>query len=308
MNSVSDGKPALEPDHIVWNWDGKSIRVGFERLGTGPTVLLLPALSSISTRREMRPLQERLASNFVTLTIDWPGFGDEPRPPIRWRPEAYLAFLRHVLAEVAPHPLATIAAGHAAGYALAAAASSRKSAGLLCLIAPTWRGPLPTMLGGRRAVGDWIARAADLSLLGPLLYRLNVNQPVVRMMARGHVYADPTWLRSERLAEKLAVVRAPGARHASIRFVTGMLDPFTSHADFIETATKITEPMLVLYGAATPRRSKAEMQSLAALPHVQAVELPIGKLSIHEEFPDAVAEAVKSFVRVTTLGAAPERD
>jgi hypothetical protein len=54
--------------------------------------------------------------------------------------------------------------------------------------------------------------------------------------------------------------------------------------------------------------SAPEMQSLAALPHVQAVELPIGKLSIHEEFPDAVAEAVKSFVRVTTLGAAPERD
>jgi pimeloyl-ACP methyl ester carboxylesterase len=115
MNSGSHDNSAPEPDHIVWNWDGKSIRVGFERLGTGPTVLLLPALSSISTRREMHPLQERLVSNFATLSIDWPGFGDEPRPPIHWRPQAYSAFLRHVLAEVAPHPLATIAAGHAAG-------------------------------------------------------------------------------------------------------------------------------------------------------------------------------------------------
>jgi Alpha/beta hydrolase family len=296
MCSTSDSKSAPGPDHVVWNWDGQSIRVGFDRLGTGPTVLLLPALSSISTRREMRPLQERLAPTFATLSIDWPGFGDEPRPPIHWQPEAYAAFLRHVLAEVAPHPLATIAAGHAASYVLAAAAASRKSAGFLCLIAPTWRGPLPTMLGERLTVGAWIARVGDLPVFGPLLYRLNVNQPVVRMMARGHVYTDPDWLEGERLGQKMAVVRSGGARHASIRFVTGMLDPMTSRETFIATATKIEEPILVLYGAATPRRSKAEIEALAALPNVRSIELPSGKLSIHEEFPDAVAEAVRAFV------------
>ena len=68
------------------------MRVGYDRLGAGPLVLLLPALSSISTRREMRPLQERLASDFTTVAIDWPGFGDEPRPTIPWRLGAYAAF------------------------------------------------------------------------------------------------------------------------------------------------------------------------------------------------------------------------
>jgi pimeloyl-ACP methyl ester carboxylesterase len=158
------------------------------------------------------------------------------------------------------------------------------------------------MLDGRRKVGELIAGAVDLPVLGPLLYRLNVNRPVVRLMARGHVYADPAWLQGERLAQKMAVVRAPGARHASIRFVTGMLDPMTSHATFIETATKIDEPILLLYGAATPPRSKAEMEALAALPHVRSVELPDGKLSIHEEFPEVVAEAVRLFVGETAIG------
>ena len=65
-------------DHIVWNWKSQTVRVGVDRLGAGPTVLLLPPLSSISTRREMRLLQERLASNFTTVAVDWPGFGDEP--------------------------------------------------------------------------------------------------------------------------------------------------------------------------------------------------------------------------------------
>ena len=88
----------------------------------------------------MRPLQERLASDYATVAIDWPGFGDEPRPPISWQPAAYAAFLHYVLTHVANHPLATVAAGHAASYALSVAAASPKSAGMLCLIAPTWRG------------------------------------------------------------------------------------------------------------------------------------------------------------------------
>ena len=284
------------PDHIVWNWKSQAIRVGVESLGVGPTVLLLPALSSISTRREMRPLQERLASNFTTVAVDWPGFGDETRPAIRWRPDAYIAFLRYILTEVVPRPFATVAAGHAASYALAVGAAARNSTGRLCLIAPTWRGPLPTMMGGKRKLGEWIARAGDLPVLGQLLYRLNVNRPVVRMMARGHVYIDSHWLHDERLAQKMTVVRATGARHASIRFVTGMLDLMTSRSDFLEAARGFKEPILVLYGAATPRRSKAEMQALAILPNVCSVELPSGKLGVHEEFLNEVAEAVRSFL------------
>ena len=283
------------PDYIVWNWESQVVRVGVDRLGAGPTVLLLPALSSISTRREMRLLQERLASNFSTMAIDWPGFGDEPRPAVRWRPDACLAFLRHVL-EAVPRPLATVAAGHAASYALAIGAAAPNSTGLLCLIAPTWRGPLPTMMGGKRKLGEWIARVGDLPVVGQLLYRLNVNPPVVRMMARGHVYVDPNWLQGERLTQKLTVVRATGARHASIRFVAGILDLMMSRSDFLEAARRFKEPILVLYGAATPRRSKAEMQALAVLPNVCSVELPSGKLGVHEEFPDEVARAVKSFL------------
>ena len=283
-------------DYIVWNWESQVVRVGVDRLGVGPTVLLLPALSSISTRREMHPLQERLASNFTTLAIDWPGFGDEPRPAIHWRPDAYLAFLRYILTEVVPRPLATVAAGHAASYALAVSAAAPDSTGLLCLIAPTWRGPLPTMMGRKHKVGEWIARVGDLPVLGQFLYRLNVNPSVVRIMARGHVYVDPDWLRDGRLTQKMTVVRTTGARHASIRFVTGMLDLMTSRSDFLEAARRFKAPILVLYGAATPKRSKAEMQALGALPNVLSVELPSGKLGVHEEFPDEVAEAVKSFL------------
>jgi pimeloyl-ACP methyl ester carboxylesterase len=286
----------IHHDRIDWSWHGKAVRLGVTRMGSGPVVLMLPALSSISTRGEMRPLQERLASAFSTIAIDWPGFGDAPRPAVAWQPDAYRTFLADVLAQV-ERPFATIAAGHAAGYCVAAASVRPGSAGRLCLMAPTWRGPLPTMMGKRHKAFGGIARAGDLPVIGQLLYRINVNPFMVRMMALGHVYRDPAALPPHLLAEKLAVTRASGARHASIRFVVGELDPMASRAEFLDTASRVTDPILLFYGADTPTKSKAEMAELAALPNVRAVLLPAGKLAIHEEYADQATAALRVFLQ-----------
>ena len=56
------------------------VTLGMDVAGDGPTVVLLPALSSISTREEMRPLLDRLTPSFRVVTADWPGFGDQARP------------------------------------------------------------------------------------------------------------------------------------------------------------------------------------------------------------------------------------
>ena len=286
----------IHRDHFDWSWQGAPVRLGVTRLGSGPTVLMLPALSSISTRGEMRPLQERLADAFATVAIDWPGFGDAPRPAVRWQPDAYRAFLADVLEQAVERPLATVAAGHAAGYCLAAACARPGTTGRLCLVAPTWRGPLPTVIGKRHTAFRRIARAGDLPAIGHMLYRLNVNPFMVRMMALGHVYCDARALPERVMAEKLAVTRAPGARYASIRFVVGELDPMTSREEFLDAARQVTEPILVIYGADTPSKSKAEMAELAALPSVRTALLPAGKLAIHEEFADEVAGALRGFL------------
>jgi hypothetical protein len=83
----------------------------------------------------------------------------------------------------------------------------------------------------------------------------------------------------------MAVTKTPGARYASIRFVTGMLDLISDRGSFIELVKRVKDPLLVLYGAETPRRSKAEMEALISVTHVKSVELPHGKLAVHEEFP-----------------------
>jgi pimeloyl-ACP methyl ester carboxylesterase len=282
---------------VNWSWRGKTIRLGSTEGGSGRIILLLPAFSSISTRHEMRPLQERLAREYSTFCIDWPGFGNEARPQIDWTPEVYAAFLSFLFTSVVRQPHAIIAAGHAAGYVLKHAASTPQVTPRLVLIAPTWRGPLPTMMGGHRPFFNRLCRLVDSPIIGPLIYWLNVNPLVVRRMGAGHVYADRDYLVGERLSEKLAVVRAGGARFASVRFVTGRLDPLASREEFLKCAQRAMAPILVIYGSETPQRSRAEIEALAAHPGISSVRLPRGKLSVHEEFADATVEAIAPFLR-----------
>ena len=152
------------------------------------------------------------------------------------------------------------------------------------------------MMGGHPTAFRYLSKLVDLPVMGSALYRLNVNRPMIRMMSRGHVYSDPAWLNAERMAQKLAVTEAQGARHASFRFVAGELDPMSSQHAFLATASRVSDPLLVIYGADMPARSKAEIEALIRLPNVQSHELPTGKLSVHEEFPTQVAELVRAFI------------
>jgi pimeloyl-ACP methyl ester carboxylesterase len=281
---------------LRWSWDGKEIALGLDETGSGPLVVLLPALSSISTRCEMHPLMERLSPRFRALALDWPGFGAAARPPVRWTPDALSAFLRHVLHSLGERPHAVVAAGHGATYVLHHAARQKGFIERLVLLAPTWRGPLPTMAGGQRPYFARIRRLIETPLLGPLLYRLNVSSLVVRAMVAGHVYSDPAWLTGERLREKRKVTRAKGARFASVGFVTGGLDRVASRAEFLQLAESAAVPILLVLGNETPARSRAEMEALGALPGVQTARIARGKLSVYEEFPDEVFAAVEPFL------------
>jgi hypothetical protein len=54
--------------------------------------------------------------------------------------------------------------------------------------------------------------------------------------------------------------------------------------------------IMVIYSSEMPPRSRAEIEALAGLPGVRSVRLPRGKLSVHEEFPDATVEAITPFL------------
>ncbi|WP_106476494.1 alpha/beta fold hydrolase [Phytohalomonas tamaricis] len=290
QHDVKAGEPQEEV--IEWKWQGNTLELGMTRQGQGPAVLLLPALSTISTRHELDVLQARLAERFEVITIDWPGFGDRPRPFVDWNAAVLTEFLTFLLDDVIFMPDAIIAAGHGAGLLLRYLKVNPGSASRIVLIAPTWRGPLPTAVGERKPWFGHLRYLVDRPLVGRFIYRLNISDMMIRRMTSGHVYEDGQWLSGERLRDKRRVTHAKGARHASVRFVTGGLDPFTQRAQFVAALEEANTPTLMILTQRMPPRSRAEMEMLAKLPNVETARLPHGRLSVHEEFPDDVAEAI----------------
>jgi pimeloyl-ACP methyl ester carboxylesterase len=281
---------------MLWSWQGQEIALGVDEAGDGPPVLLLPALSSISTRREMHPLIRGLASRSHVIAPDWPGFGDRPRPAIAWTPDALSSFLEWFVRDQVPMLHATIAAGHAASYALHLATQHPGILGRLALLAPTWRGPLPTMAGGDRPLFAHIRRAVGLPIVGLLLYWVNVNPLVVHMMIAGHVYSDVRQVPAERMRVKQQVIAAPGARFGSAAFVTGGLDRVHSRKEFLDLVRRTERSLLVVYGAGTPPKSRSEMEVLGSLPGVLSFVAPLGKLGFYEEHPEDARPVIEEFL------------
>jgi hypothetical protein len=100
-----------------------------------------------------------------------------------------------------------------------AAGASPPAAARLVLIAPTWRGPLPTLMGGHRPFFERLCRLVDRPGLGPLIYRLNVNPFVVRRMGAGpsaRIARAPNPMRSSgRRPQRRACRPTQGANRAT---------------------------------------------------------------------------------------------
>ena len=205
------------------------------------------------------------------------------------------AFLDRDLPELVPTPVLGVAAGHGATYLVRDASRHPGRYSRLVLVAPTWRGPLPTMTQGRRpGLCGTVRRTLERPVVGRALFELNISRPVIGWMMREHVYADPAGVTPALIGEKRAVARRAGGRSATAAFVSGGLDPVATRADFLSLFGEALPPTLVIRPRKAPARSAAEMDALAATGRVTTVEVN-GALAPHEEDPDAVASAILSF-------------
>jgi pimeloyl-ACP methyl ester carboxylesterase len=279
---------------FLWSYQGQTFSITYETLGQGSPVLLLPAFSTVSTREEMRGLAERLAPRFQVFAIDWLGFGQSARPGLDYQRSLYRTLLQDFVSEVFNAPIAVVAAGHAAGYVMQLASQQPSPWSKIVLVAPTWRGPLPTM-GASASVAGIVRGLVRSPLLGQVLYKLNTTPSFLSWMYRRHVYTDATKLTPEFIEHKHRITQQPGARFAPAAFVTGSLDSALNRDDFLAGVQESTLPIMVIIAKQAPPKSKAEMEALAELPEVQVKRLP-GTLGMHEEFANEVAEAVLPFL------------
>jgi pimeloyl-ACP methyl ester carboxylesterase len=126
----------------LWNWENQQLRVVYETLGTGSPILLLPAFSTVSMRSEMGELAKLLSPHFQVVAVDWLGFGESWRASLDYRPELYQQFLQDFVKSIFIRNCSN-GAGHAAGYVLQLAVNQPDVVFADCVVAPTWRCPLP---------------------------------------------------------------------------------------------------------------------------------------------------------------------
>ncbi|WP_204136890.1 alpha/beta fold hydrolase, partial [Halomicronema sp. CCY15110] len=255
-----------------WQWQGHPLTVVYETVGEGDSVLLLPAFSTVSNRAELQDLAVGLAPHFQVTALDWPGFGASDRPPLDYSPALYSQFLQDFVAATFKTPIAIVAAGHAAGYALTLA-NQTAICRQLVLVAPTWRGPLAVM-GVPSAVRSGVKKLVRTPLLGQTLYGLNTRPAFLKWMYRRHVFVDEQRLTPDYIQQRHQSTQQPGARYAPAAFVTGGLDPAPSREVFLESIKSLACPLMVVVSEQAPPASKAEMEAIAALPEVQATRLP----------------------------------
>ena len=66
-------QPTRDVRTYDWRWNQNPVSIVYEVMGKGLPILLLPALSTISTREEMRPLAEKLSDKYQVYFLDWVG-------------------------------------------------------------------------------------------------------------------------------------------------------------------------------------------------------------------------------------------
>ena len=297
-NAVGFGGVVKE---FLWNWENRPLRVVYETLGQGSPLLLLPAFSSVSTREEMGELARLLAPHFQVVAVDWPGFGESSRPSLDYRPELYEQFLTDFVNSVFNTAINVLAAGHAASYVLKLAVKQPAAFAKIVLVAPTWRGPLPTM-GANPQIAGMVRGLVRSPIVGQILYKLNTLPSFLNWMYRRHVFVDAARLTPSFIEKKWQTTQKPGARFASAAFVTGNIDAVHKQSDFLGLVRSLSVPLMIVIAESCPPKSKAEMEAMpaasfanAALLGVTSVVLP-GSLGLHEEYPAVVLEAVLPFL------------
>jgi pimeloyl-ACP methyl ester carboxylesterase len=304
MKTLTSTSPKSQT--YLWSWKNQTFEIVYDRQGQGSPVLFLPAFSTVSSRQEWAGAAEVLRPHYQVTALDWPGFGESSKFPVAYNPVLYSAFLQDFMTAHFGHrnsadqgqPLTVVAAGHAAAYALNLAQQFRTQIDRLVLVAPTWRGPLPTM-GAPSKIAYTLEQLVRSPFLGHALYYLNTRPQFLAWMYRRHVFHQLEALTPAFIQEKYRSTQQQGSRFAPAAFVTGGLDPVTNRGAFLALFQGLRIPCLVVIGDHAPPKSTAEMEAIAQVHQASQIQIlrHPGSLGLHEEYGTTIGQVIQSFIQ-----------
>lgn len=291
MTSISAGPAWLDrgeyPFASHWVMLASGARMHYVDEGTGPTVLFVHGTPtwSFEWRHQIRALSAR----YRTIAIDLVGMGLSDRPTdFAYTPEAHAAALEEFVErlDLRDFTLVVHDFGGPIGLPLAVRDHSRVSR---VVILNTFAWSLDDDPGVRRpakllggALGRWLYR------------RFNFSLRVIVPAAFANKRALTSTVHKHYLAPFPDAESRGHVLHAFARALLGSSEFYCTIADQLHKLRD--RPALIIWGMRDPAfRSNQLDRWTTELPHARVVRLQAGHW-LQEEFPDAVTQAIRSFL------------
>jgi pimeloyl-ACP methyl ester carboxylesterase len=255
------------------------IRIGYERAGEGPPLVLVHG--AVSDSRVWEAQVEAFSDEFSVIAWDAPGCGQSADPPESFRLPEYADALAGLLAQLALEPAHVL--GHSFGGALALELAQRHPVAVQSLILvggyAGWRGSLP-----RSEVDRRLSFALD----------------VAGRLPGGFEPESMPGLFSEKMSPEAATtLRAIMAdcRPVATRAMAHAL----AEADLRDALPSIRVPTLLVYGDADERSSLSVAGDLnRRIPESKLVVLPGLGHECYLEDPALFNAEVRAFLAITS--------
>jgi len=287
---------ALGGTALSWTWRGHEIFA--TEAGTGPPVLFVHGIYAGASSYEFRKLFPRLAQRHRVIAFDLIGCGLSDKPKLPYSAELFVEQIVDAVDVFADGPVSVVASSLGAAFAIRAATRAHDRIARLAVICPTGLGG--TLDTGPKGPGLAITALFRSPVLGEAAFNALASTASIRSFLRKQVYGDPASATPEVVDHYYAVAHQRGARYVTAAFAGGALD-----CDVARDLPFLSIPVSVLWGERAPAinpLSNAD-EFLRLTRDARLTTFAASGLLPHEEEPEAVADALASFVEDAALPA-----
>lgn len=225
----------VEPVFRPWH----DYQLATYQAGLGPPVLLVHSINAAASAFEMRKPFLGLQDSFTVHAFDLLGFGRSDRPARPYHAYEYIDQIGMMLQHIG-QPTAIIASTLGAAYAIGAATHWPALVRALVLVCPTGISLLSQPPGAAAAITYTLLRGN----LGAAIFRALTSRVSMRYFVKQQTYGDPTQVDEETFNGFYLPAHQPGAMHAPISFVAGLLNYNTASA-----FACLSQPVLIVWGS-----------------------------------------------------------
>lgn len=270
------------------SYDWRHGRIAFQRLGSGPPLLLLHSFGAGHSGIQWRAAAELLSQDYETLVPDLIGWGDSARPSLAYDHELFIELLSDFLRDVVGRPAVLVAAGMTAAYGIQVAVDRPellRAVGLVVPLGIDLHGDEPDL---KDAI---VHRFLRLPVLGTSALNLFTSRAALAHQLREALF-DGEKLDPKLLEAHYRAAHLPGAQAALAAYLAGYLNH-----NVTPVLDQVEQPTWLAWGreVSSPAVESADLW----LSRLRAAELEVFEKAAslpQTEVPEAFVKSLREFL------------